>query len=41
MRCYTTFQVLVAVNGVLAERVCSDGSTRESSDAKSQLGKST
>lgn len=40
MRCCTTFQVLVAVNGVLAERVCNDGSTRESSDVKSLFGKS-
>ena len=40
VRRYISFKALVAVNGMLAERVCSYVSTRERSDVKSQFGKS-
>lgn len=40
VRWYTSFKALVAVNGMLAERVCSDVATREGSDVKSPFGKS-
>lgn len=39
-RWYTSVKALVAVNGMVAEKVCSDISTREVSDVRSQFGKS-